>query len=733
MVARVKACEIQSDSSLLVCSDLSAFHLANYSSSTRTLELEQCRPSSYAVSSSAVNRVNIKCDSSLPAFAVENFSGLTDIELSSCRLSEIRWQSLYVDGKMPSVDLGGCPLDCSCTNGWLSHTQDNSAYAVSPVLPDTFRCSFLHCDWGTLTTTPFIECSPGDTVTIDVHISAPASAVFAHRKYFSWHAASSEFNFTENVVKDRAHLVIDDVTEAQLGVVTMVCWHCDYPLMTTVELRVRVPIRARLEDRGDSHLIVISGWPIDPLHLTVEWNGEVETRNLSEHGAVTFFGNLVVRPDKGQSLFYRRVYSVFALACSDCPVNHPAGNYSFDICSTMSCFRLLNFVEHIGNNSETWTVSSVTWLTATTLAMLFILATILVIILLRCRVIRSCRTKIFLIRKRTIHERVESRRTSRVTEETLLRLEERSSLSSSDYSNQIIPFIELGTIQIHECIGKGAFGEVYCGTWEKTGERSVAIKAIKADEDVEKEALVLSRLEHCNIVRLYGMARDGSRLLLVFERMNLGDLRTYLRHRAPTLSSYSQFPPALVEDELRLIVRQIVSGLCYLTSQQVVHRDLAARNCLVSGESDLRCCLPSQRPSITVKISDFGMSRRLYGQADYYRMQNHTLLPVRWLPPEAINDCKFSASSDVWALGVTIWEVFSYGEVPFAELNNFEVVSCAMAGIRPPRPKCCPLPMYKLMQRCWAVDPDERIRPEEILLDPCLTPTLTDFIGAFPT
>lgn len=83
-------------------------------------------------------------------------------------------------------------------------------------------------------------------------------------------------------------------------------------------------------------------------------------------------------------------------------------------------------------------------------------------------------------------------------------------------------------------------------------------------------------------------------------------------------------------------------------------------------------------------------------------MQNHTLLPVRWLPPEAINDCKFSASSDVWlvfvqllsvffvnvsrmtthsrALGVTIWEVFSYGEVPFAELNNFEVVSCAMAG-----------------------------------------------------
>ncbi|KHJ87438.1 protein tyrosine kinase, partial [Oesophagostomum dentatum] len=463
-----------------------------------------------------------------------------------------------------------------------------------------------------------------------------------------------------------------------------------------LQLRVRVPVRARLEERDDSILIVISGWPISPLNLTVESDDGIETQELTDEHAHTFFDGLVVRPDKGQSLFYRRVYSVFALACSTCPVDHPAGNYSFEICSEVNCFRLHNYIEHVGNH-------------------------------------------MILMRKRTILQRVESRRTSRVTEETLLRLEERSSLSSSDYSGQLIPFIDLGTIQIHEKIGKqqssllylkGAFGEVYCGSWEKTGERSVAIKTIEADEDVEKEAVVLSRLEHPNIVRLYGMTRDGPRLLLVFERMNLGDLRSYLRARAPTTSSYAQFPPALVESELRLI---IVSGLCYLSTQQIVHRDLAARNCLVSGESDLRCCLPSKRPPITVKISDFGMSRRLYGQADYYRMQNHCLLPVRWLPPEAINDHRFSTSSDVWALGVTMWEVFSYGELPFAELNNFEMVSYAMAGMRPPKPKSCPAPMYELMQRCWAADPEDRIRPEEVLLDPCLTPTLKEIIGVLPT
>ncbi|KAK6033426.1 hypothetical protein OSTOST_00332, partial [Ostertagia ostertagi] len=251
-------------------------------------------------------------------------------------------------------------------------------------------------------------------------------------------------------------------------------------------LRVRVPLRARLEDRGDSHLIVISGWPIAPINLTIEWSGETETQILSDDKAVTFFNNLVVRPDKGQSLFYRRVFSVFALACSTCPVDHPAGNYSFNICSAHNCFRLHNYIQHVGNHTI-WTGSLIQWPTVVPVALFFLMVPIFLLLLLRASVLRSCRAKINLMRKRAMQERIESRRTSRVTEETLLRLEERSSLSSSDYSGQIIPFIELGTIRIHECIGKGAFGEVYCGSWEKTGERSVAIKSMKADEDVEKE------------------------------------------------------------------------------------------------------------------------------------------------------------------------------------------------------------------------------------------------------
>ncbi|KAL6725157.1 hypothetical protein Aduo_019968 [Ancylostoma duodenale] len=343
-------CDIQVNSSLIACTDLTAFQFFNDStSSLHTLHLEQCTQSSDVVASTAIKIVDIQCNSSLPNFAFENFSRLTDIILSNCGLSFLQWQSLYVNDQTPRADLSACPLGCACPNEWITSTRTDSAFSVIPVLPSGYRCSFSHCAWGTLAAPAYIECVPGDSVTIDVNISASTVDVFSNRKYFSWHMSRSDHSFVEHITSNRMRLVIGSVTEKQLGTIAAICWHCEHPLMATIELRVYAPVRARLEERDDSLLIVVSGWPISPINLTIETEYGNEAQNLSDEKAVTFFDGLVVRPDKGQSLFYRRVFSVFALACSTCPVDHPAGNYSFEICSTLGCFRLHNYIEHVGN------------------------------------------------------------------------------------------------------------------------------------------------------------------------------------------------------------------------------------------------------------------------------------------------------------------------------------------------------------------------------------------------
>ncbi|KZS10958.1 putative Tyrosine-protein kinase transmembrane receptor Ror [Daphnia magna] len=273
-------------------------------------------------------------------------------------------------------------------------------------------------------------------------------------------------------------------------------------------------------------------------------------------------------------------------------------------------------------------------------------------------------------------------------------------------------------------LGEGVFGKVHLSTYcppenPETGKFLVAVKILKfcGDESIkefDREAVLLAALTHKNIVQFHGACVDEKPWKMVFEYMENGDLNQFLRMRGPdahllearhdpTCINISAHP---VEDSsvdppeklslltLLQMARDISQGMEYLASMHYVHRDLATRNCLVGK-------------NLVVKIGDFGMSRDIYS-SDYYRVGGHTLLPVRWMPPESIMYRKFTSESDVWSFGVVLWEIFSFGKQPWYGYSNQEVIQQVTGGHILPCPLATPPDAYQLMLSCWQTQPNQR-------------------------
>uniref|UniRef100_A0AAR2LTB8 receptor protein-tyrosine kinase n=1 Tax=Pygocentrus nattereri TaxID=42514 RepID=A0AAR2LTB8_PYGNA len=260
--------------------------------------------------------------------------------------------------------------------------------------------------------------------------------------------------------------------------------------------------------------------------------------------------------------------------------------------------------------------------------------------------------------------------------------------------------LDASCIAIDKVVGAGEFGEVCSGRLKLPSKKEicVAIKTLKAGytekqrRDFLSEASIMGQFDHPNIIRLEGVVTRSKPVMIVTEYMENGSLDSFLRKHD------AQFTVI----QLVGMLRGIASGMKYLSDMGYVHRDLAARNILVN--SNLVC-----------KVSDFGLSRVLEDDPEAAYTTRGGKIPIRWTAPEAIAYRKFTSASDVWSYGIVLWEVMSYGERPYWEMSNQDVIKAVDEGYRLPPPMDCPAALYQLMLDCWQKDRNNRPKFEQIV------------------
>uniref|UniRef100_A0A8C2H724 Ephrin type-A receptor 6 n=1 Tax=Cyprinus carpio TaxID=7962 RepID=A0A8C2H724_CYPCA len=320
--------------------------------------------------------------------------------------------------------------------------------------------------------------------------------------------------------------------------------------------------------------------------------------------------------------------------------------------------------------------------------------------------------------------------------------------------------IDPSRIRIERVIGAGEFGEVCSGRLRIPGKKEipVAIKTLKGGyterqrRDFLREASIMGQFDNPNIIRLEGVVTKSKKLfafflpsedlnsciiyiiiysiiyicpvflfvgrpvMIVVEYMENGSLDSFLRKHDGHFTVI----------QLVGMLRGIASGMMYLSDIGYVHRDLAARNILV--DDNLVC-----------KVSDFGLSRVLEDDPEAAYTTTGGKIPIRWTAPEAIAYRKFSSASDAWSYGIVMWEVMSYGERPYWEMSNQDVILSIEEGYRLPAPMGCPVALHQLMLLCWQKERSRRPQfndvvsfLDKLIRNPSSLLTLVEDVNSFP-
>jgi serine/threonine protein kinase len=279
--------------------------------------------------------------------------------------------------------------------------------------------------------------------------------------------------------------------------------------------------------------------------------------------------------------------------------------------------------------------------------------------------------------------------------------------------------LERSSVTILPEIGGGRFGAVHRGQHHTSGAHghtrcaaAVAVKMLDLNAVTNShrdqlrreflwEARLLSQLLHPNVMRLVGVTIEDEPWRMVLELCPYGDLLEVVR-------SCKNMNINLTYEEMLFYITQVASGMEYLGTQRIVHRDLCARNCFLSRAN-------------AVKISHFSSTAQLQVEPEYARLQRERRLPLKWFAPEVLESGipAFSEKSDVWAFGVTCWEIITHGKKPYREVPESTLLSHLKSGKRLPKPPNAEDELADVLTDCWSAKPADRPTFQTLMRQVC--------------
>ncbi|XP_066497620.1 serine/threonine-protein kinase LMTK2 isoform X2 [Hoplias malabaricus] len=273
------------------------------------------------------------------------------------------------------------------------------------------------------------------------------------------------------------------------------------------------------------------------------------------------------------------------------------------------------------------------------------------------------------------------------------------------------PHVARHTLSYIQEIGNGWFGKVLLSEiYSDPGATRVVVKELKANASSKEQNDFLQQgdpyrvLQHPNILHCLGQCVEAIPFLLVFEYCDLGDLRSYAAQNDWLYRNGELL-------QLQKMACEIAAGVTHLHKHNFLHSDLALRNCYLTTD-------------LTVKIGDYGIGSSRFKE-DYISTEDDQCVALRWLAPELVGELhggvitsEQTKPSNVWALGVTLWELFEKGKQPYTHLTDREVLHSVIRDqqiklFKPQLDVPYSERWYEVLQFCW-LPADKRATAEEV-------------------